>query len=66
MADIDIRNSIAIVDRAGLPPAPSRLRRFGTWAANAWYELRKSKTGLVGFVIESPLYWGRHFVIGAR
>jgi peptide/nickel transport system permease protein len=51
MADIDIRNGIGIVERAHLPPAPSRLKRFGAWAANAWHELRKSKTGLVGFIM---------------
>ena len=34
-----------------LPAAPKRASRLADVLANAWYELRKSKTGLVGFLM---------------
>ena len=50
MAEIDISKTIS------LPAAPKRTSRLADILANAWYELRKSKTGLVGFVMLALLF----------
>ena len=51
MADIDIRNGIGLAPERAVPPAPPRGTRLAAWLANAWHELRKSKTGLIGFIM---------------
>jgi len=56
MADIDIRNGTLVPRRIDLPPTPSRFTRLAAFAANAWYELRKSKTGLIGFIMLVVLF----------
>ena len=44
-------------DRAAeVPPPPSRLRRFADGIGNAWYELRKSKTALIGLAMLTVLF----------
>jgi len=51
MTDIDIgKTSIAIGTRSRVP-GPRRAARAAALLGNAWYELRKSKTGLVGFIM---------------
>jgi ABC-type dipeptide/oligopeptide/nickel transport system permease subunit len=45
MAELGIRKT------TDLPAAPKRASRLASVLSNAWYELRKSKTGLVGFVM---------------
>jgi peptide/nickel transport system permease protein len=54
MAEIGIRKDVAAVEPRRVP-APPR----GRWAgllANAWHELRKSKTALVGFIMLIMLF----------
>jgi len=41
---------------AQVPAPPPRLRRLSAALSNAWYELRKSKTGLIGFAMLAVLF----------
>jgi peptide/nickel transport system permease protein len=51
MTDIEIGKSGIAIETRRTVPAPRRLARLLAMLGNAWYELRKSKTGLVGFIM---------------
>lgn len=55
MADVGIRKD-ALLGASQVPAAPRRTTRFAALASNAWYELRKSRTALIGFIMLIALF----------
>ena len=56
MADLDIRNGRSIPAVVAAPTLGERIARTRYWGTNAWYELRKSKTAMAGFLMLAVLF----------
>jgi peptide/nickel transport system permease protein len=55
MADLDAPR-MGFIEATSRAPAVPRLRRLATGLANAWYELRKSRTAFIGFIMLAVLF----------
>lgn len=56
MADLELRNGRHIPAAIEAPTMAERAARVGGWVGNAWYEMRKSKTAMAGFLMLAVLF----------